>query len=251
MFLGGLPAAALAMIMAADKQKRRQVATFLGGVGVATFLTRIDEPLAFSFIFVSPLLGGFHALFNGILGAATIALKIKVGFGFSDGFIDYVISFAQSWGLAIYQENSIGSVWKWLSNPLMVFPLAIAAFQAYYFVFVILIKKFDIKTPGREVYGIDEMVVATSRTAGKSKDYDAIAENIIQAVGIDNFEIIENCATRLRLTVQDNQTNVDDKKIKEAGAYAIKRLGRQGLQIVIGTDVEHVADKIKEKLGKF
>lgn len=197
------------------------------------------------------MLWAVHALFTGIFGAATIALKIKVGFGFSAGFIDYVISFAQSWGMAMYQGNTISSVWKWLSNPLMIFPLSAFAFLSYYFVFVILIKKLNIIKPGRETDEVDSMAVFSSRITGRTKDYDAMAEIIIQAVGKENFEIIENCATRLRLIVKDNQTNVDDKKIKESGAYAIKRLGRQGLQIVIETDVEHVTNKIKEKLDKF
>ena len=38
-------------------------------------------------------------------------------------------------------------------------------------------------------------------------------------------------------------------KIISAGAFAIKRLGQESLQIIIGTDVEHVADTIKKQLS--
>jgi PTS system N-acetylglucosamine-specific IIC component len=56
MYMGGLPGVAVAMIMATPKEKRKDTMTFLGGVAVVAFLTGIDEPLVFAFIFVSPLL---------------------------------------------------------------------------------------------------------------------------------------------------------------------------------------------------
>jgi len=54
-----------------------------------------------------------------------------------------------------------------------------------------------------------------------SKDA-VMAQQIIEAIGVDNFVSVDNCATRLRLVLNDN-TKVDEAKIKASGAYGTKR----------------------------
>ncbi|AHI52598.1 PTS transporter subunit EIIC [Spiroplasma culicicola] len=247
--MGGLPMAAVAMIMTAHKENRKEIAGFLGGVAGVSFLSGITEPLEFSFVFIAPVLLGVHALLTGIFMAISTAMQIQIGFGFSAGFIDYAISFAQSWGLAAHHDNLA------LSNPLWTLVLSVAAGATYYFVFYFTIKGMNLATPGREA--TDGAVISSNNSApkaakaakgSKSEKYDNMASTIIEAVGKDNFVSVDNCATRLRLVVKDNAI-VDDKKVKASGAFGTKRLGTEGLQIVIGPDVEHVANAVKKQLN--
>ncbi|WP_236608538.1 PTS transporter subunit EIIC [Spiroplasma taiwanense] len=256
MFWGGLPGAAIAMIMCAKKERRREVATFLGGVAIVAALTGIDEPLVFSFIFVGPVLWVVNAVYTSIFAAIAIAMHLHIGFGFSGGFIDYIISFANSWGMSKYEGLVNGGTYGVLSNPLWMFALAALAFPAYYFTFSIIIKKMNIKTPGRddENETIGDVNSNKSLVKGKAKNsnekYENLANAIIEIVKMDNFIKVDNCSTRLRLTVKDNKTDINDDKLKALGIYGIKRLGDQGLQLIIETDVEHVANIVHEKTGK-
>ncbi len=71
----------------------------------------------------------------------------------------------------------------------------------YYTVFRVLIRKLNLKTPGRED---EEIAVATTLTR-EERPYQ-----IIEAVGgFDNIEDVDACATRLRLAL------VDDKKVNK------------------------------------
>jgi glucose-like phosphotransferase system IIB component len=61
----------------------------------------------------------------------------------------------------------------------------------------------------------------SSNSSTGSKDA-IMAQQIIEAIGVDNFVSVDNCATRLRLVLNDN-TKVDEAKIKASGAYGTKR----------------------------
>ncbi|WP_338985388.1 PTS transporter subunit EIIC [Spiroplasma endosymbiont of Diplazon laetatorius] len=243
--MGGLPMAAVAMIMTSDKSNRKEIAGFLGGVAGVSFLSGITEPLEFSFVFIAPVLLGVHAGLTGLFMAVTTAMRIQIGFGFSAGFIDYAISFAQSWGMANQSANSgFESV---IANPLWILALTAAAGATYYFVFYFTIKGMNLSTPGRNVEGVANTVKTTTTKDKSSKGdkYDVMASKIVEAIGKDNFVSIDNCATRLRLVLKDN-SKIDDALIKSAGTYGIKRLGTESLQIVIGPDVEHAANALKK-----
>ena len=252
MFWGGLPGAALAMIYCAKKEKRKETATFLIGVATVAALTGIDEPLIFAFIFVGPILWVVNALFTSIFAAIAIAMHMHIGFGFSGGFIDYVISFANSWGMSKYEGNVNGAFYGVISNPLWMFALAGLAFPTYFFTFSFIIKKMNIMTPGRENSSNNGEVINQKPVSKETKSdkYSNMAKKIVDIIGIDNIKKVDNCATRLRFEVIDNKTNIDDKLFKEAGCYGVKRLGNSNLQVIIGTDVEHVADIIHDLTGK-
>ncbi|WP_100916692.1 PTS transporter subunit EIIB [Spiroplasma floricola] len=72
-----------------------------------------------------------------------------------------------------------------------------------------------------------------------------MAKSIVDIVKLDNILKVENCSTRLRLTLKNNKEGIEDKELKALGIYGLKRLGDQGLQLIIGTDVEHVANEIQ------
>ncbi|AJK51152.1 PTS transporter subunit EIIC [Mycoplasma capricolum] len=244
LFLGGLPGVALALILVSDKDKKKQMTAFYGGSAFVAWITGIDEPLIFNFIFISPILYVLNALFTGIFYMFVTWSQIALGIGFSAGFIDYVVSFWTSWQIS----TKIG----WHANPLWIWVFAVAMFGLYFTTFYFLIKKLNIPTPGRENQlgfkkEISESIITSNN---KQNKYELMAKRILDIVGRDNIELVESCSTRLRLTVKNNSKQIiDDEKIKQAGGFGVVRLGQKNYQIIIGTDVEHVADKLKEILN--
>ena len=115
----------------------------------------------------------------------------------------------------------------------------IAAFIVFYVVFLFAIKKFDLKTPGRE----DDDIEAEKKVELESNDYTAIAAKILEGCGgKENITSIDNCVTRLRLEVKDI-TAVNDKVIKSAGVAGVIKPGKTSVQVIIGTKVQFVADE--------
>lgn len=249
MYWGGLPGAALAMIMAAKKENRKQVTAFLGGVAVVALLTGIDEPIVFAFIFVGPILWVYNAVFTAIFAAIGVAMHMHIGFGFSGGLIDYIISFPTSWGMSRWEGIANGRAYGVTSNPLWMIALAAVMFPLYYYSFYLTIKKMNIPTPGREEQPTNIQPMSEKSNNKTGDKYSMIAESIIQLVGEENIVKVDNCSSRLRLTVNDNSVGTD-ADYKACGAYGVKRLGKNGLQIVIGTDVEHVANKVHDITNK-
>lgn len=217
----GLPAACLAMITTARKENRRQVAGLLLGVAFTSFLTGITEPIEFLFMFLAPVLYFAHALLSGISLALTTALGMRCGFGFSAGFIDYVLSFGIS------------------EKPIGLFVVSIIFGVVYYLVFVFFIKKFNIPTPGR----IDEesaALVGLSNTQLQEK-----ASDILAALGgKDNIKVVDACITRIRITV-NNGDKVNEARLKELGATAVLKMPGNNYQIVVGTVADPLVTHMK------
>src|SRR2546425_2943863 len=127
----GLPAACLAMIRHANFPK--VAAGILLSAALTSFLTGVTEPIEFALIFVAPVLFVVHAILTGTSLAICTLLGIRIGFGFSAGFIDYVLNFSKS--------NT--------SNPLLIIVVGLVYAVLYYFIFSFFITRFDLGTPGR------------------------------------------------------------------------------------------------------
>jgi PTS system N-acetylglucosamine-specific IIC component len=128
----GLPAAALAIWHEAKPGQKKVIGGIMLSTGLTSFLTGITEPLEFSFMFIAWPLYLIHAVLMGTSMALTNALDIHTGFGFSAGTIDYLLNFGIS-------QNSI-----WL------IPIGIGYALIYYFLFRFVIRKWNLRTPGRE-----------------------------------------------------------------------------------------------------
>ena len=112
----------------------------------------------------------------------------------------------------------------------------------YYFAFRFIITKFNLKTPGRE----DDDVEAEKKVTLSNDNFTEVAAIILEGVGgKENVASIDNCVTRLRLEVKD-QAKVDEKKIKSAGVAGVIRPGKTSVQVIIGTQVQFVADEFKK-----
>ena len=219
----GIPGAALAMIKCAKPEKKKLAIGLIASAALCSFICGVTEPFEFGFMFLAPVLYVIYALLYGIFTMITVALGFRAGFSFSAGAMDLIFS------------SSLPAAQKtWL-----ILPLGIAAFIVFYVVFLFAIKKFDLKTPGRE----DDDIEAEKKVELESNDYTAIAAKILEGCGgKENITSIDNCVTRLRLEVKDI-TAVNDKVIKSAGVAGVIKPGKTSVQVIIGTKVQFVADE--------
>ncbi len=222
----GIPGAALAMVQCAKPEKKAATIGILLSAAVCSFICGVTEPFEFAFMFLAPGLYLIYAALYGVFTIVTVALGFRAGFSFSAGAMDLLFS-----------ASLPAAAKTWL-----IIPLGIAAFVVFYFVFLFAIKKFDIKTPGRE----DDDVEAEKNVQLASDDYTAIAKQILAGCGgKENIASIDNCVTRLRLEVKD-MTQVDDKAIKAAGVAGVIKPGKTSVQVIVGTKVQFVADAFSE-----
>ncbi|MBI9009190.1 MAG: PTS transporter subunit EIIC [Tenericutes bacterium] len=221
-FMFGMLGAALAMYRTSKPENRKKIGGLLLGAAGTFALTGIGEPLLFLFIFTAPILFVAHALLQGSALAVTTLLGVKHGFGFSAGLIDYVLNF----GL---------STKGWL-----IIPIGIVYFALYYFLFTFLIKKFNLKTPGREDEVDDEEIEFTGAP-------DEIALKYVEFLGgKENIQVCDSCITRLRLQLQD-PTKLNEAGLKKLGSSGVFKM-KNSVQVVVGTHAEFIAQDINKVL---
>ncbi|WP_300341703.1 N-acetylglucosamine-specific PTS transporter subunit IIBC [Fusobacterium sp.] len=220
----GLLGACLAFIKTAKPANKEKIKSIMLAAGFASFFTGVTEPIEFAFMFVAPALYLLHALLTGIAVFLAASLDWMAGFGFSAGFVDFVLS--------LRNPNA--------HNPIMLIVLGLIFFVIYYVVFTFAINKFNIKTPGRE----DEDMVEVEVNANGVSAHMAIASALLPLLGgKENLVSIDNCATRLRLEVVDGE-KVNDAEIKKVAAGIMKR--GNAVQVIIGPHVEFVATELKK-----
>ncbi|QFK72761.1 PTS glucose transporter subunit IIBC [Pradoshia sp. D12] len=226
----GLPAAGLAMYHTAKTKHKKQIASLMLAAGFAAFFTGVTEPLEFAFMFAAPLLYLVHAVLTGISLAVAATFHWTAGFGFSAGFIDFALSFKLP-----------------LANqPYMLIVQGLIFAVIYYFLFRFIIVKFNLNTPGRGEELENEANGMQSAAASIENKYASLAAEIYTGLGgKENIVSVDNCATRLRLEVK-NMEAVDQNKIKSTGVHGIKITGRESLQVIVGTNVQFVADELKK-----
>ncbi|MEC5422873.1 N-acetylglucosamine-specific PTS transporter subunit IIBC [Virgibacillus sp. C22-A2] len=230
----GLPAACLAMYVTAKKHRKAAVGGFLASIAFTAFLTGITEPIEYSFMFLSPILYGVHALLTGLSMVTAYWLDIRHGFGFSAGAIDFFLNY----GIA--------------QRPLLLLLQGLVFALIYFVVFTFLIRKLNLKTPGREDEDedfVEETDQTGTPTSGKgAKDYDGKAYHYLNALGgPENIKSLDYCATRLRLQIND-MDKIDEKSLKRQGAHGVMKVNKRNLQVIVGTTVEFLATAIKKRM---
>ena len=220
----GLPAAALAMYHCADAKNKNKTFSIMLAAGMASFFTGITEPLEFSFMFLAPMLYVIHAVLTGISMYIAASMEWMAGFGFSAGFVDFVLS----------SQNPLATQWYMLILQGLVF------FGIYYTVFRFAIIKFNLRTPGR---GEEEEANAIET------NIETLTEDYITAIGgAENILEVDNCITRLRLSVKDSSI-ADKETLKQLGAAGVVTIGKGGLQVIVGLGkVDKVAEQMKKAL---
>ena len=222
MMMFGMPAVALAMFLAAKPENRPKIAGALASVAFTSFLTGITEPIEFMFMFLAPALYAVHAVLTGLALSVSYAFGVLHGFGFSAGFIDYILS----WGLA--------------TKPILIIPLGLVFGVVYYVIFSWAIRHYDIPTIGR----YDEET-AEAGSMDLSTQTLQLAEKL---GGAANLETVSSCITRLRLTVKDPE-RIDEAGLKALGAKGVIRKG-QNVQVIVGTQAEFIANEMNDLVKK-
>ncbi|WP_025690602.1 glucose-specific PTS transporter subunit IIBC [Paenibacillus zanthoxyli] len=228
----GLPAAALAIYHESRPENRKVVGSLMVSAALTSFLTGITEPLEFSFLFVAPLLFAVHAVFAGLSFMTMQILGVKIGMTFSGGFIDYtlfgIIPNRTSWWLVI--------------------PVGLAIAVIYYFGFRFVIRKFNLKTPGREDVVDDDANGAESNAAAISTAGDDLPRNILAALGgQQNIVHLDACITRLRVEVKE-KANVDKNRLKKLGASGVLEVGNN-VQAIFGTRSDTIKSQMQDVIA--
>ena len=240
----GLPGAALAMYRCAKPEKKKQAGGLLLSAALTCMLTGITEPLEFSFLFVAPILFVVQVILAGAAYMIAHILNIAVGLTFSGGFIDLFI-------FGILQGNE-------KTDWMRIIPVGIIYFILYFVIFSFLIKKLDLKTPGRE--DTEETKLYTkadykarqeggSQSSGQALSLEDEKSMLITRGlgGKKNISDVDCCATRLRCTVVEPE-KVNESILKQTGPSGIIKKG-QGIQIIYGPSVSVIKSNLEEYLA--
>ncbi|AVK63460.1 PTS N-acetylglucosamine transporter subunit IIABC [Lactobacillus sp. CBA3606] len=226
----GLPAGAYAIYRNALPERKKETGSLMLAGAFASFFTGVTEPLEFSFMFVAWPLYVLHAIFMGLsLGFAAL-MHWTASFSFSGGLVDYLLSFRMP-----------------LANqPYMLLVQGAVMAAIYYFGFNFAIQKFDLKTPGREPVVAADTTTAVVDSDPNDDKFMKQAKQIYAAIGgRDNISVINNCTTRLRLQLNDTG-KVDQPAVKAAGVPGLNVLDVHNIHIVIGTEVQFVAEALQD-----
>ena len=205
-----MPAAAFAMYKCARPENRKKVAGIMLSGAITSFVCGITEPLEFCFIFAAPVLFLIHAVIAGLGFAAMNLLGAHLGLSFSGGFLDYLFF----------------NVLTNRSNWWIVIPVGIALFAIYYFLFTFAIKKWNLKTPGREAKketDVDDVAISDTELITK----------VIEALGCSsNIVHVNACYSRLRVDVHE-VSKVDKDAFTNLQASGVSILGKN-IQVIYG-----------------
>ena len=250
----GLPAAAFAMYKTAAPSKKKVVGSLLVSAAVTSFLTGITEPLEFTFLFVAPVLYGVHCLLAGLSFMLMDIFRVFIGMTFSGGFIDFAL-----FGLL---PAGAGVPTRWY----MIILVGLVYAVVYYFLFTFMIKKFNLKTPGRDeseeetkLYSKADYQKAkglngskeekASKNGNGSNEIVEKAPLVLAALGgEENIVSVDACITRLRVEVKD-KANVNKDELKKLGAAGVVEVGN-GIQAIFGAKADAYKHEINGILGE-
>jgi len=150
-------------------------------------------------------------------------LHSRLGFGFSAGLFDYVLNFNKA------------------THPIYLLPVGILYFALYYYLFVAVITRFNLRTPGRDPE-------ETKSAAAPLRANDAAGAYVAALGGAANLREVSACTTRLRLELAD-RGRVDRDALKRLGARGTVDTGAAGLQVVVGPMADGIASDIRAHLA--
>ncbi len=236
-----LPAAAAAMVTVIPKGNNRKVASsIILSAALTSFLTGITEPLEFTFLFLAPwLYWGFHAFFCAMSFWFMNLLGAHVGMTFSGGLIDFCI-----YGVL---PDSLGAG----ANCYWAVVIGLVLIPIYYFSFYYLIKKFDIKTPGRDGAGLNLFSKKDYLAAkeGKTSEINQLSNAVINAYGGQaNIKNVDACITKLRVQVVDPK-KVNKQQLTNLGARGVVNPSKQSVYAVFGTQADRIKNEMKDILS--
>lgn len=230
---------ALAFYRTAFKENKEKAKATLLPLTIAVVISGITEPFDFLYCFAAPLLFLLTSILSGL---SMVALKVcNLPVAVSGGMINAVLG-----NLVAGYERS-----HW---PFM-FILGAVLIAVTYFLYSFLIRKFNMKTPGREAVSeeeksaaVSEKAAAEKKTETKAGDEAARVAAIIEGLGgKENIISVENCFTRLRVSMKDPAL-LNEKVLSTTGNSGIVKKGND-VQIIYGMEVGILKQAVDESLG--
>jgi len=238
-----MPGIALALYATAKPEKKKLVASLLIPATLTAVVAGITEPLEFTFLFISPLLFGIHALLAATMSATMYA------FGITGLMTGGLIEIASNNWIPLFSSHG--------STYLLQIGIGLVFTFIYYIVFRTLILKLNIATPGREqdsesgtkLYSKkdfkDKQEGKKLASSNGGAGFSDKALSFLEALGgAENIEDVMNCATRLRVTVRDEKKLQSDGAFQAAGAHGVVRNGK-AIQIIVGLSVPQVREQFE------
>ena len=235
------PGIAAAFYFTAKPENRKKVLAILIPATLTAVLAGITEPLEFTFLFVSPPLFAVHALLAATMAATMYGFGVVGDMG--GGLIDLL---AKVW-IPLFQNHKSMIVTQLI--------IGLAFIVIYFFVFRFLILKFNLATPGREENSQDIKLYSKKDYKAKQGSNVPVIEGANQYTeqaavyldgfgGAENIEKVNNCATRLRITVKDEALVQPDDVFRSGGAHGVVRNGN-AFQVIVGLDVPQVREQFQ------
>ncbi|API88560.1 PTS alpha-glucoside transporter subunit IIBC [Marinilactibacillus sp. 15R] len=246
-----------AFIVTAKPENRKKTFALVLPTALTAIMAGITEPFEFTFLFLAPQLFAVHALLAALLSFTLYSLGVSavIGGGLLSNISYFIVPMA---------SNHLNAV-------LLFFGVGLVFSVIYFFIFRFAILKWNIKTPGREDTGEAKMFKKADyrekRAKEKNKqshdqgssDNDPIADldpNAQKAIhfleglgGGNNITNINNCATRLRVSVADESLIAEDGFFKQYGAHGLVKNGK-ALQVIVGLDVPQVREYFENEVAK-
>ena len=216
---------AAAFIFCARRGSRRKTAAQLLPLALTASLASITEPLDFLFCFSAPVLWLAHA---AISGTFIVLLHLC-----------HVTAFTSNLLGSIVMNLSAGAA---RTNYPVLYLLGLAQIAVYFVVFTVLIKALDLPTPGRRPE-------EPSRPEEALPLDDVSIEKLIAALGgRQNIRAVDNCFTRLRVTVAD-PAFVHGQALRALPCSGVVQNGCD-VQIVYGIRAPQVRQAVEQRLGR-
>lgn len=246
--LFGLPAIAAAFYTTAKPERRAGLKVILVPAIVASVVCGITEPLEFLFMFTHPGLFLLYAVLSSCL-AMTMNFFGIVGI-FSGGFME----------MAAF--NFIPLMRTHAGAYLLALGIGLAFSLIFFVSFRALILIYDLKTPGREDHVANRTAIDHLTGSGFAKEQSpndevnsrsdqdhVLAERVIQLLGgVGNIVGATNCATRLRVEVEDPSIVADNASFVAVGAKGLIITGKTA-QVIIGISVPRVKEHFDQIMG--
>ena len=237
-----------AFVYTAYPENRKKTFTMILPLVISACLSSITEPIDFMFIFAAPLLYLVHSAIAGLFMAMLKAFGV----------------------IALWNGNLLGSILTNIANASktekmwLMWVLGLLEIVVYFVVFTFFIKKFNYHTPGREGEPLAagaaapaavpaaapaEAAAEAPKAAASASD-DEMAMNVINGLGGKaNIQAMENCITRLRVTLADPSL-LNEELINKTGSRGIVKKDND-IQIVYGMQVAEVRQAVEAQLAKL
>ncbi|OBW48273.1 PTS transporter subunit IIBC [Bacillus cereus] len=223
---------AFAMFRNVDKEKRAKYKPMFLSAALAVFLTGVTEPIEFMFMFIAPVLYVVYAITTGLAFALADLINLRVH---AFGFIELITRTPMMVNAGLTRD---------LINFVIV---SLVFFGLNFTLFNLLIKKFNLPTPGRAGNYIDNEDEASEGT-GNVQD-GSLATKVIDLLGgKENIADVDACMTRLRVTVKDLDVVAPEAQWKQNGALGLI-VKDKGVQAVYGPKADVLKSDIQDMLG--